>query len=680
MNSHASMPAHRVGLLIFPVVIAGLWLAIGAGRGLRALQRSDLAPIESITIPASGEVVTTQEVLNGNLRYTLIVEGTYRYDTGEPGEFADAQYREDDNDHFSIRWNSVEINGAAPAADTHDLLNHRYSYFIVGNSQSLQLRIVDESDSYGDNAGELVATLYPFREGADRDPYADAVTAYDARGNGNTHRDAAWVLGAPSCGTYDLSLGGGFVVIDMGEGEEIADGEGTDLRVYESSPQCGGGSASAYAVFVATTPEGPWMSVGDGAGVADFDLSGTGLTSVRYVRVEDRSDPSPAQTPGADIDAFEAIHMVEPSMRFTLQLPFDEPVASHKTKITSHLDHNYPVSGIVPPQEPEFDIVTFSGDRAVRSNGTCPNRFGVQIYKTEDGRCIAYDGHNGYDYDLNVGREIRPASPGVLYNICDNPATCGSPPSFLFIRHKLADGDEYVTIYGHIEPDPEILTAWQAAPNQELPVDTTKVIGTITSQAGHLHFMVRHNGKDVDPYGWLGNGQDPLEAYNGEPPHCLWVFGCQTRVTIDAATAGALRSAEDDVFVTIPMAAHEDALTYQLVGLPAYSEFDQPEGLASGGHAFRLTATTPTGQHVNAVAEPVKLEVWFDERDVAGLEAGTLAIYRWDGATQEWQELPTTRAAANDSPLTAYTTELGLFALLGQPVSRLHLPVVLDQP
>jgi len=679
MKGQTPVTVRRLALIVFAFLSFYLGAAaIGTSQALRAFQGLELEPIESVTIPASGAAVTTQTVLNGNLRYTLIVEGTYRYDTGEPGELADAQYREDDDNQFSIRWNSVEINGVAPAADTHDLLNHRYSYFIAGNNQPIQLRIFDEHDSYGDNAGELKATLYPFREGTDRDPYADAVTDYDARGGGNTHRDAAWVLGAPSCGTYDLSLGGGFVVVDMGEGEEIADGEGPDFRVYESSPPCGGGSASQYGVSVAAAPDGPWVYVANGEGVSNFDLSGTGLSAARYIRVDDLSDPSPAQTPGADIDAFEAIHMVDPPYRFTLQLPFDEPVASHKDKITAFLDHNFPVTGIAPPQAPDYDVITFSGERAIKSAGTCANRFGVQIYKTTDGRCIAYDGHNAYDFGLNTGRSIRPAAPGILYNICNNPVTCGSPPWFLFIRHSLPNGDEYVTIYGHIQPDPEVLAAWQAAPNRELPVDTTQAIGTITAQAGHLHFMVRHNGKDVDPYGWLGTGQDPLEKYNQEPPRCLWVFGCHTQVTIGAG-GGAMRSTEGDVFVTIPTAAHAEALNYLIVGLPAYSEVDQPEGLASGGHAFRLTATTAAGNPVNSLAAPVKLEIWFEDRDVAGLEPGTVALYHWNSNAKEWQPMPTTRAA-NNGPFAAYTTDLGLFALLGQPVNRIHLPILMDTP
>ena len=104
------------------------------------------------------------------------------------------------------------------------------------------------------------------------------------------------------------------MTVDMGAGEEIIDLQGADLRVHESesSPFCNGGAASPYEVFVSGSPDGPWISIGTGSGVADFDLASSGLRSCRYVRVEDRSAGQPddgSATPGADIAGFETLHL-----------------------------------------------------------------------------------------------------------------------------------------------------------------------------------------------------------------------------------------------------------------------------------------------------------------------------------------------------------------------------------
>jgi hypothetical protein len=147
------------------------------------------------------------------------------------------------------------------------------------------------------------------------DPYADSLVDYQVYGASNTHTDPSPVLGVPCKGAQqDLSLGGGWVIVDMGAGEEIIDLQGADLRVHESedSPYCNGGVASPYEVFVSGSPDGPWTSIGSGSGVSEFDLAPSGLKSCRYVRVEDRSSGQPddsSPTPGADIAGFEALHM-----------------------------------------------------------------------------------------------------------------------------------------------------------------------------------------------------------------------------------------------------------------------------------------------------------------------------------------------------------------------------------
>lgn len=115
-----------------------------------------------------------------------------------------------------------------------------------------------------------------------------------------------------------LSLGiGGSIVVFMGSC--IQDDAGPDLRVFQSV------SREAVEVQVASSMDGPFVSLGiqdcvDNPpffhGYCDFDLAGSGLTNIRFVRAIDReviTFPGAAcdnagLSPGADLDAIQVLH------------------------------------------------------------------------------------------------------------------------------------------------------------------------------------------------------------------------------------------------------------------------------------------------------------------------------------------------------------------------------------
>lgn len=125
---------------------------------------AEASMIESIQIPSDGSSVYTVNTLLNDILYKVVISGLYRYDVGEPGEFADAQYREDDNDKYSIRYNSVGFNGIRLDADIFDLPNHTHTFSLLGSGGNLSLRIYDEPNSYSDNEGFLDAEIYEVPE------------------------------------------------------------------------------------------------------------------------------------------------------------------------------------------------------------------------------------------------------------------------------------------------------------------------------------------------------------------------------------------------------------------------------------------------------------------------------------------------------------------------------------
>ncbi len=68
------------------------------------------------------------------------------------------------------------------------------------------------------------------------------------------------------------------VIVDMGSGQEIVDAPGADLSVI-----CSSGN---YNIAVSQTPfDNTFVSLGSGSGTQNFDLTGSGLTGCRYVRI-----------------------------------------------------------------------------------------------------------------------------------------------------------------------------------------------------------------------------------------------------------------------------------------------------------------------------------------------------------------------------------------------------------
>jgi hypothetical protein len=141
----------------------------------------------------------------------------------------------------------------------------------------------------------------------------------------NRYVDPNEVLGPPDAvnlGGQDnyrgfISLGqGGYVTVDMGD--TFADGDGPDVRVYQTVS----GAGEPVTLYASTSPQGPFTMVGlrvpcgeRSPGIfsnhCDFDLRAGGVASARYLKIEDGEIypclAAGSVTEGADIDAVEIL-------------------------------------------------------------------------------------------------------------------------------------------------------------------------------------------------------------------------------------------------------------------------------------------------------------------------------------------------------------------------------------
>ncbi len=130
-----------------------------------------------------------------------------------------------------------------------------------------------------------------------------------------------------------------------------------------------------------------------------------------------------------------------------------------------------------------------------------------------------YDSHDGHDYtfpDKPIGTFIYAAADGVAFASTHRG-------NGVWIQH--ANG--YVTVYWHLDKFAKKFRG-KVDTGEGTIVRAGDLVGSSGSSGfvrgtPHLHFEVRHNGKQVDPYGWFGSGMDPCLAYAGcAPSTWLW--------------------------------------------------------------------------------------------------------------------------------------------------------------
>lgn len=116
---------------------------------------------------------------------------------------------------------------------------------------------------------------------------------------------------------------------------------------------------------------------------------------------------------------------------------------------------------------------------------------------------LSYDGHPGIDYRAASGTPILAPADGNLYipssdNVNGSVYGCNT----FVIDH----GNGYSTWYLHSQRG-SIVKSGPVKRGQ--PVAK---VGTVGTDAPHLHFEVRRSGIPVDPYGWEGGCKDPYRA------------------------------------------------------------------------------------------------------------------------------------------------------------------------
>lgn len=149
----------------------------------------------------------------------------------------------------------------------------------------------------------------------------------------------------------------------------------------------------------------------------------------------------------------------------------------------------------------------------------------------------SYDEHPGYDYRAALNTPVRATASGTVVNnggqlcVLNGIALCSSW-GYVGIDH----GNGYISQYGHLDLSTILVTPGQVV-TQGQQIGSSGQTSPQTSPVGpHLHFEVlklisgQTNNYDisnyavVDPYGWVGVGNDPIysRVLYGIAPARLW--------------------------------------------------------------------------------------------------------------------------------------------------------------
>lgn len=190
-------------------------------------------------------------------------------------------------------------------------------------------------------------------------------------------------------------------------------------------------------------------------------------------------------------------------------LPFLVSPYSGWTEFVSFVDHDSPDYTV------DGTIVLANGITATSGDGQESDLWPA-YWSPSLRQFVNYDGHNGYDFALSY-QPVLAAGTGTVsfagWNSSDQYAGYGQ---MVLIDHH----NGYVTLYGHLS-SVEVKQGDKVTAGQEIGISGT----TGHSSGPHLHFSVFHNCHVTDPYGWTGQGTDPLYTFDGEHASYLWLPG-----------------------------------------------------------------------------------------------------------------------------------------------------------
>jgi murein DD-endopeptidase MepM/ murein hydrolase activator NlpD len=268
---------------------------------------------------------------------------------------------------------------------------------------------------------------------------------------------------------------------------------------------------------------------------------------------------------------------------------------------------------------------------------------------------VQYDGHDGHDYyfpDQPIGSPILAAAAGVAYARTHRGYG-------VVIVHP----GGYETIYWHLDGFAPIF-AGLIDSGQGVPVAAGDYIGTsgttgFVRGTPHLHFEVRKDGRQIDPYGWYGPGIDPCLAYAGcGQSSWLWDASLAGQHDFTRPDSRAALADTQPPIATLALNPPADLRLY--VGFDGHPLQTVGAGLPQSDAALSFVP----GQRGEALSLTGSSELAFPTQGNLNPQAGTIGL--WAEIPASYPQSSTGRhylfaaSASPDDPARVYSGTLAL--------------------
>ena len=132
----------------------------------------------------------------------------------------------------------------------------------------------------------------------------------------------------------------------------------------------------------------------------------------------------------------------------------------------------------------------------------------------EEAAGLPYDGHDGWDYALDAGVPILAAADGVVVWAGNSNDRCATAARGVVLEH----GNGYQTLYWHLDTV-EVVAGQRVSQGERIGLAGASGC----AEGPHLHFGVHFLGRETDPEGWCGLGEDPWAIHPaGTGSRWLW--------------------------------------------------------------------------------------------------------------------------------------------------------------